>query len=132
MKAELLADLFFKTIHGMGVFFDEIPFVYHDDDALSGFVSQTGDLFILFCDPFFRIDHDDAYVASLDSGDGAYDAEALDIFCHLCSSADSRRIDQRIFLTFMLKRRIYGISRGSGDIAETMTRSSPIIAVDER
>ena len=79
---------------------------------------QARDLFVLFCHALCSVDHDDADVASLDGRDCAYNAETLDILRHLFSASDARGIDQCIFLTFMLERRIDSVARRSRDIAD--------------
>ena len=58
-KGQFSADILFKLMAGLAVFFNEVPLIDDDDAALTCFVNVAGDLRILFGNAFRRIDDQD-------------------------------------------------------------------------
>ena len=79
-------------------------------------MGQPGHLGILLGDTLLRVNHNDAYIAALNSHGGPQDGELLHPVIHLGLLAHTRRVNDEIFLPLLFQITIHRIPGGARHI----------------
>ena len=92
---ELLGRMGPVLVHRVVVFFDQVPLVDDDDDALLLFLDVAGDMQILGGKWLGGIDHHEHDIRAVDGAHRAQHAVLLDAGFHSTTPANTGGVDQR-------------------------------------
>ncbi len=102
----------------MVIFFNCIPLIDRYDNTFAPLMCNTGDLGILLCDTFGRIDHNHAHICPLHRRHGTDDAVSLNLSFNLILAAQSGGINKHVLPVLIADIGIYGIACGSCNIRD--------------
>lgn len=87
-------DKIFVLFVGVGVLFDEVPFVHHHHYPLVVAGGQTEDVEVLLFETLCGVGHHDADVGVFDASYGAHYGVELEVFFHLALTAQTGCVDE--------------------------------------
>ena len=124
-------QFFFKVLHGLSVFFHQIPLIDDNNGRFSLFVCISGNLGILFGKAFGCINHNQTNICPVNCHIGTQDAILFNFFRYLGFSPDSGGINQDELALFIFHSCIRCVTGCSGNIRHNHTLF-PSNAVDQR
>ena len=105
-------------VHGVGVFFHQVPLVDHQDDAFPLVQRIARHVGVLRGQALGRVDHQRHHVGALHRAQGAHHAVLLDPLLDAAAPADAGRVDQHHRLPLPAQAHVDGIACGAGDLAD--------------
>ena len=120
-EGEVTVDVLLHALHGVGLFFNEVPLVDHHDAGLARFVGETGDLGVLLGDALTGIHHDDADIRTLNGHLGTHDGELLNAVVHLGLAADAGGVYENVLAEFVVHSGIHAVTGGAGHVGHDHT-----------
>ena len=119
--SQITAHFFSHAVHGLTVFFDQIPLVDDNNAGLACFMGHTGHLSILLGDTFGGVDHDEAHIGTLNGHGSTEHAVLLNIFFHLGLLTDAGGINEHKLALVVFKTGVNGVACGACHIGDDHT-----------